>query len=242
MISPPLCFRGVFRLDSCAQVAEHQVLPHYVAGGRECHDGARVQGRNPDDERGVLLAHALRAFDGAAVPFDIPAEGVKENAEDERDACHHRELAAVPEFRESHFADVVAGFRQNDEHREGPHEHGVLLVFGGAVGEFRVKGAQSEGEGERDADDGLDGVEDLHGDFAELRVGAGQVAENERDREAGDQVPAQKDLEGERGRAAEHLGHGGGGVCGRAQRDDGASQKYFAREVEQFHDACDGGD
>ena len=118
----------------------------------------------------------------------------KKNAKNQRNARHHGELSAIPKFRKSHFANVVACLRQNHEYREGPHEHGVLLVFGGTVSKFWVECPQAKRKRERDADDGLNRIENLHRDFGEARIGSSQVTEYQRNRKTRNQVSAQENL------------------------------------------------
>ena len=230
-------FAGLF----ATHPGKHQVLPDNVTGRGERHHRACVQSRNPDDKRRVLLPHALRPLDRAALAFAEPPEPEEQNAQHQRHPRHHRELAAVPQVHESHLADIETRLRNDDEHRERPDEHRVLLEFRGAVGKLRVERAEPERKRERYADDGLDGIENLHRDFGEARIGASKVPENDWDGKACEQVSAQEYLEGERRRTTEHLGHRGGGIRRRAQRDDGTAQQHLAREPEQFHDTPQGG-
>ena len=196
------------------------------------------------------MPHALRAFDGAAATFAEPAQGELRNAKDERNSSHQRELSAIPQVGKAHRADVVTRLRQDDEHGECPHEHRVLLEFRGAVGKFRIKVTKPERKRQRDADNRLDGIENLPGDFGKVRLGPCQVAKDKRDAEARDQIAAEENLERQGRAAAKHFRHRRGRIRRWAKCDNRTTEQHFARQVEQFdntpeernHDkACDKG-
>jgi len=185
-------FLGRFYLRG--HVAEDKVLPDNVASRRERHDRASIKARNPNDKRRVFLSHALRAFNRATPAFTEPAKRELQNAKHQRDSSHQRELAAVPQVGKTHFADVVTRLCQDDEHGERPDEHRVFLVFCGAVSKFRVKVAESKRKRKRNADNRLNRVENFPRNIGEVRLGARQIAKDNRDAEACNQVPAKENL------------------------------------------------
>ena len=231
-----------FRLDFRGHVAEHEVLPNNVASWGESDHRACVKTRDPNHKRRVLLAHALRAFDGTATTFAYPAEPELQKAKYKRHRRHQRELSTIPQVGKAHLADVEACFGQNNKHRERPHEHRVFLILCGTVGKFRIKVAKPKCKRQGDADNRLDRVENLHRNFREVRLSTGQIAKDNRDAEARNQVSAKENLERQGRTAAKHFCHRRRRIRGRAKRNNRTAQKYFARQVEKLHNAPEGSD
>ena len=226
-----------FRLDFCSHITEYKVLPYNVASRGKRYNRACVKARNPDHERRILLTHALRTFNRTAAAFAYPAKPELQNAKHQRNTRHQRELSAIPQVGKAHLADIKARFRQNNEHREGPNEHRVLLVFCSAVSKFRIKVAKPERKSQRNADNRLDRIENFHRDFGEVCVGPSQVAKDNRDAKAGDQVSAEENLKRQGSATAKHLRHRRCRIRRRAKRDNRTTEQHFARQMEEFHNA-----
>ena len=215
-------------------------MPYNVACRGERHHRACIKARNPDNKRRVLLSHALRTFNRTATAFANPAKPELQKAKHERNRSHKWKLSAIPQIGKAHLANVEARFGQNNEYRERPHKHCVLLVFCGTVSKFRVKVAKSKRKRERDADNRLDRVENLHRDFRKVRFGAGQIAKDHRDAKACNQVTAEENLQRKGRTAAKHFRHRRRRIRRRAKRNNRTAQKHFTRQVEKLHNAPEG--
>jgi len=227
----------LFRLDSRGHVTEYKILPYNIASRGECHDRTRIKARDPDHERRIFLPHALRTFNRTAAAFANPAKPELHNAKHQRNTRHQRELSAIPQVGKAHLADIKARFRQNNKHREGPNEHRVLLVFCSAVSKFRIKVAKAKRKSQRNTDNRLDRIENFHRDIGEVCVGPSQVAKDNRDAKAGNQVSAEENLKRQGSATAKHLRHRRCGIRRRAKRDNRTTEQNFARQMEQFDNA-----